>query len=93
MCFDFFFDEFVCVCVCVRARAGWRRYKSPYAKYLTMMQLAQFFTGIALATGVQFLGTSCERPAGLAALTALQVYGAGLIALFFAFFQKKYKAD
>jgi hypothetical protein len=42
---------------------------------------------------LKFLGTSCEQPAGLAALTALQVCGAGLIALFFAFFQKKYKAD
>ena len=61
------------------------------AKYLTMAQIGQFITGICISSGVLFLGESCDSQSSRFALACLDIYGFGLIALFVAFANRKYK--
>ena len=63
------------------------------ARYLTMAQIGQFFTGIGCSVGVLFMGDRCDTQSSRASLLFLHVYGFGLIALFRAFAQKKYKKN
>jgi hypothetical protein len=61
------------------------------AKYLTQMQIGQFFTGIIYSAAVLFLGDECDTQSSRFGLACLQIYGYGLIALFMAFAKRKYK--
>lgn len=61
------------------------------AKYLTMAQIGQFFTGIIGSSGVLYLGEECASQSARFALLLLHLYGYGLIGLFFTFAQRKYK--
>jgi hypothetical protein len=61
------------------------------AKYLTMAQIGQFFTGILCTIPIFIYGESCDTQSSRFALACLHTYGFGLIALFIAFAQKKYK--
>ncbi|KAG7370364.1 GNS1/SUR4 family protein [Nitzschia inconspicua] len=61
------------------------------ARYLTQMQIGQFFTGIIYSAAVLFLGDTCDTPSSRFGLACLQLYGYGLIALFMAFAKRKYK--
>lgn len=61
------------------------------ARYLTMMQITQFMAGIVSSMGVLFMGEACDTQSSRFALLSLQVYGYGLIALFMAFANRKYK--
>lgn len=61
------------------------------ARYLTMAQILQFITGITVTLGVLWMGDDCDTISSRAALVALHVYGYGLIALFVAFANRKYK--
>jgi hypothetical protein len=61
------------------------------AKYLTQMQIGQFFTGILYSAGVLFMGDRCDTQSSRFGLACLQLYGYGLIALFMAFAKSKYK--
>ena len=61
------------------------------AKHLTMAQIAQFVTGIAISSGVFFLDDECASESSRFGLACLHVYGYGLIALFAAFAKRKYK--
>ena len=61
------------------------------AKYLTMAQITQFFMGIAGSFGVLLMGDACDSQSSRFALACLHVYGYGLIALFMAFANRKYK--
>jgi len=61
------------------------------AKYLTMAQITQFITGITVTLGVLWMGNDCDTISSRASLVALHVYGYGLIALFVAFANRKYK--
>jgi GNS1/SUR4 family len=61
------------------------------AKYLTMAQIGQFLTGITCTFGVFYWGDSCASQSSRVALAMLHLYGYGLVGLFFAFAQRKYK--
>lgn len=61
------------------------------AKYLTMAQIGQFFTGIICTIPIFIYGESCDTQSSRFALACLHTYGFGLIALFITFAQKKYK--
>ena len=61
------------------------------AKYLTMAQIGQFFTGILCTIPIFVYGESCDTQSSRFALACLHTYGFGLIALFITFAQKKYK--
>jgi hypothetical protein len=61
------------------------------AKYLTKMQIGQFFTGIFYSAAVLFMGDTCDTQSSRFGLACLQVYGYGLIALFMAFAKRKYR--
>lgn len=61
------------------------------ARYLTTAQIVQFFTGLACTVPVFVLGRDCDTESSRFALACLHLYGYGLIALFFAFAQRKYK--
>lgn len=61
------------------------------AKYLTMAQIGQFFTGILCTIPIFIYGASCDTQSSRFALACLHTYGFGLIALFITFAQKKYK--
>jgi GNS1/SUR4 family len=61
------------------------------AKYLTMAQIGQFFTGILCTIPIFIYGESCDTESSRFALACLHTYGFGLIALFITFAQKKYK--
>jgi hypothetical protein len=62
------------------------------AKYLTMAQIGQFFTGIALSSGVVVMGETCSVFASTRFMVRLiHVYAYGLIALFISFASRKYK--
>ena len=61
------------------------------ARYLTMAQIGQFFTGILGSSGVFFLGSDCDTQSSRFALALMHIYGYGLIALFFAYANRKYK--
>ncbi|GAX25230.1 hypothetical protein FisN_5Lh313 [Fistulifera solaris] len=63
------------------------------ARYLTMAQIGQFFTGIGCSVGVLFMGNRCDTQSSRASLLFLHIYGFGLIALFRAFAKKKYKKN
>jgi hypothetical protein len=65
-------------------------YKSPLASYLTSLQLAQFFTGVGATLATHALG-DCDTEASRFVLTLMQLYALGLIVLFGAFYQRKYK--
>lgn len=68
-------------------------YKSPWAKYLTGLQLLQFLTCIAMTIGVHVLGEACDSEASRVTLAIIQFYAVGLIVLFGSFFQTKYKKE
>ena len=61
------------------------------ARYLTLAQIAQFFTGIFGSLYMQVMGDRCVTLASRLVLAMLQMYGVGLIVLFQAFSSKKYK--
>jgi hypothetical protein len=61
------------------------------AKYLTMAQIVQFFTGIACTVYMIFLGSSCNTESSRFGLHFIHLYAYGLVALFFAFAKRKYK--
>lgn len=61
------------------------------ARYLTMAQIIQFFTGIICTLGVFFMGSRCDTESSRFALACLHIYGLGLIALFVSFANRKYK--
>lgn len=61
------------------------------ARYLTMAQIGQFFTGILSTLGILFLGGDCDTQSSRFSLFCLHGYGMGLIALFLAFAKQKYK--
>lgn len=61
------------------------------AKYLTTMQIGQFFTGIFYSAAVLYMGERCDTQSSRFGLACLQLYGYGLIALFMAFAKRKYK--
>lgn len=63
------------------------------AKYLTQMQIGQFFTGIFYSAAVLYLGDECDTRSSCFGLACLQIYGYGLIALFMAFAKRKYKKN
>lgn len=63
------------------------------AKYLTQMQIGQFFTGIFYSAPVLYLGDDCDTQSSRFGLACLQIYGYGLIALFMAFAKRKYKKN
>jgi hypothetical protein len=61
------------------------------ARYLTKAQIGQFLIGIASTVGIFFLGESCDTESSRFMLACLHTYGFGLIALFVAFANRKYK--
>jgi GNS1/SUR4 family len=61
------------------------------ARYLTRMQIGQFFTGILYSVGVLIMGERCDTQSSRFGLACLQLYGYGLIALFMAFARRKYQ--
>jgi hypothetical protein len=61
------------------------------ARYLTKAQIGQFLVGIASTVGIFFLGDSCDTESSRFMLACLHIYGFGLIALFVAFANRKYK--
>jgi GNS1/SUR4 family len=61
------------------------------ARYLTMAQIGQFIIGLSSTFGVLVMGEKCDTESSRFALACLQLYGYGLIALFFAFAKRKYK--
>jgi hypothetical protein len=61
------------------------------ARYLTKAQIGQFLVGIASTVGIFFLGESCDTESSRFMLACLHIYGFGLIALFVAFANRKYK--
>jgi hypothetical protein len=63
------------------------------ARYLTMAQIGQFFTGIGCSVGVLVIGDRCDTQSSRASLLFLHIYGFGLIALFRAFAKRKYKKN
>ena len=63
------------------------------AKYLTSLQIAQFFTGISGTFGVIYMGDKCDSASSRFVLLCLQAYGIGLIILFRQFAAKKYKKE
>ena len=63
------------------------------ARYLTSMQIGQFFTGIIGSSGVLLMGNACASAAARLSLFVLHAYGYGLIFLFTAMFKKKYKSS
>jgi hypothetical protein len=69
----------------------WPAIDIPQAKYLTKAQIGQFFTGIFYSAGVLIMGPGCDTQSSRFGLACLQVYGYGLIALFVAFANRKYK--
>jgi hypothetical protein len=56
-----------------------------------MAQIGQFLTGIASSAGVLFMGSACDTQSSRFSLAFLHIYGFGLIALFQAFANRKYK--
>lgn len=62
------------------------------AKYLTMAQIGQFFTGIICSYGVLIMGAKCDTTSSRFGLACLHIYGYGLVALFMAFAQRKYRS-
>lgn len=62
------------------------------ARYLTLAQIAQFFTGIFSSLYIQVMGDRCVTLASRFVLALLQMYGVGLIVLFQAFSSRKYKS-
>jgi hypothetical protein len=63
------------------------------AKYLTMAQIGQFFTGIICTIPIFIYGNTCDTQSSRFALACLHSYGLGLIALFISFANKKYKKE
>jgi GNS1/SUR4 family len=63
------------------------------AKYLTMAQIGQFFTGILCTIPIFIYGETCDTQSSRFALACLHTYGFGLIALFISFAKRKYKKD
>ena len=61
------------------------------ARYLTMAQIGQFLLGITSSAGVLVMGEECDTASSRFSLAFLHVYGYGLIALFVAFANRKYK--
>jgi len=61
------------------------------AKYLTKAQIGQFLLGIASTVGIFFMGDECDTESSRFMLACLHIYGFGLIALFVAFANRKYK--
>lgn len=61
------------------------------ARYLTMAQIGQFLTGIFSTLGVLWMGDRCDTQSSRFGLACLTTYGFGLIALFVAFANRKYK--
>mmetsp|Transcript_2814 Transcript_2814/g.4234 ORF Transcript_2814/g.4234 Transcript_2814/m.4234 type:complete len:280 (-) Transcript_2814:551-1390(-) len=61
------------------------------AKYLTKAQIGQFFFGILYSFGILFMGEKCDSQSSRFGLACLHVYGYGLVALFMAFAERKYK--
>jgi hypothetical protein len=61
------------------------------ARYITMAQLGQFYTGILVSLGVFALGRKCASESSIASLAFLHTYAIGLIALFLSFAKRKYK--
>lgn len=60
------------------------------AKYLTMAQIGQFLTGIAVSQPVFWL-EGCQSESSRFSLLCLNIYGFGLVALFLSFAKRKYK--
>ena len=70
--------------------SSWR---TPYAKYLTNMQMLQFVTGIVFASQSYWAaGCGAATPAALQTLALIQLYALGLLFLFNAMAKKKYAA-
>lgn len=61
------------------------------AKHLTMAQIGQFLTGIAVSSGTLVLGEQCDSASARFGLACTILYGFGLIALFTAFAKRKYQ--
>jgi hypothetical protein len=61
------------------------------AKNLTSAQIGQFFTGIFASFPILIMGDDCDTSSSRFGLWCLQFYGYGLVGLFMAFAQKKYK--
>lgn len=61
------------------------------AKYLTMAQILQFFTGIISTLGILIMGDQCDTESSRFSLACLNIYGFGLIYLFMTFAKRKYK--
>jgi hypothetical protein len=69
----------------------WPKVEIKAARYLTMAQIGQFLTGITCSLGVLLMGNQCDTASSRFSLAFLHVYGFGLIALFVAFANRKYK--
>ena len=61
------------------------------AKYLTAAQIAQFFIRILYTIPIHFFGAKCDSVASRLVCGFIELYAVGLIFLFAAFAQKKYK--
>lgn len=61
------------------------------ARYLTTLQILQFFTGIGSTLKMHVMGDECVSAPSRLVLACLQLYGVGLIVLFMAFASRKYK--
>jgi hypothetical protein len=66
-------------------------YKSPYAKYLTMAQLAQFIIGISISLKSYVVPHCLRKQAQMIALCAMHLYVLVLVYLFSRFFVNRYK--
>ncbi len=64
-------------------------YRSPLKKYLTQIQLIQFFTGVGI-TALEYFKEGCLTSAQLYSLIGIHVYTAYLVKLFLDFYQSTY---
>eukprot|EP00525_Craspedostauros_australis_P012610 CAMPEP_0198116158 /NCGR_PEP_ID=MMETSP1442-20131203/9875_1 /TAXON_ID= /ORGANISM="Craspedostauros australis, Strain CCMP3328" /LENGTH=270 /DNA_ID=CAMNT_0043773873 /DNA_START=280 /DNA_END=1092 /DNA_ORIENTATION=- len=71
----------------------WPKAEIKIAKYLTMAQIGQFFTGILGSSGIFLLGDRCGTSGSRVALAFMDTYVIGLVVLFFAFAKKKYNKN
>merc|ERR1719401_38320 len=61
------------------------------AKYLTVAQIGQFFTGILYTLPIHFFGAECDSAASRLVCGFIEAYAVGLIFLFASFARTKYK--